>query len=190
MRTTIGGVPAVALSLLIGLALAGCGDGAGPAPAGDAPAPASAGADPGATLRTAALGFSSCMRERGYDVPDPVFDERGFPGFTEPELRGDQRYEADRAECRKPLDAAAVAAGAQTKDEMTAQLLAFARCMRERGVDMPDPPADGGIRMDGDLLSAPTWRPAAQSCREHLPAKYADLVDGLPAGPKGTGKTK
>ncbi|MEN3610888.1 hypothetical protein AAH979_15175 [Plantactinospora sp. ZYX-F-223] len=193
MRTRIGGVPAAALALLIGLALPGCGGGDGPDPGGGAgtgTSAASGGADPAGELRAAALQFSSCMRERGYDVPDPVFDERGFPGFAEPELRGDQRYEAARAECRVALDSAAVAAGAPTKDEMAEQLLAFARCMRERGVDMPDPPADGGLRLDGDLLSAPNWRPAAHACREHLPAKYADLVNGMPAGPKGTGQTK
>ncbi|GAB3965183.1 hypothetical protein V1634_00365 [Plantactinospora veratri] len=190
MRTRIGGVPVAALSLLIGLALAGCGgDGTDPG-AGTPTSAASGGADPAGELRAAGLHFSSCMRERGYDVPDPVFDERGFPGFAEPELRGDPRYEADRAECRVALDAAAVAAGAPTRDELAEQLLAFARCMRERGVEMPDPPAGGGLRLDGELLSAPNWRPAAQACREHLPAKYADLVDGLPPGPKSTGRTK
>ncbi|MBE1485718.1 hypothetical protein [Plantactinospora soyae] len=141
-------------------------------------------------LRAAALGFSSCMRERGYDVPDPTFDERGMPGFAEPGLRGDQRYEAARAECRVALDEAAVAAGAPTKEEMTERLLAFAGCMRDRGVEMPDPAPDGGLRLDGALLSAPTWKPAAQACKEHLPAKYANLADGLPAGPKRTGQPK
>ena len=184
--TSTGIVRAAALSLLAGLALAGCDGGTG-LTGGGAPAATTA-ADPVGELRTAALQFSSCLRERGYDVPDPTFDERGFPAFAEP-LRGDQAYEAARAECRVALDEAAVAAGAPTKEEMTEQLLGFARCMRERGVEMPDPAPEGGLRVDGALLSAPNWKPAAQACKEHLPAKYANLVDGLPDA-KATGNPK
>ena len=181
-----GGVRAAVAVLLLGaLAVAGCAGGE----AGGEPPAARAGADPAADLRGAALQFSSCMCERGYDIPDPTFDDRGFPAFAEPGLRGNPQYEQARAECRKALDTAALAAGAPTKEEMQEQLLGFARCMRERGVNMPDPPAEGGLRLDGQLLSSPAWRPAAEACKSHLPAKYASLADGLDGGkPNGAPK--
>jgi hypothetical protein len=181
MRSTNAVVRTGAALLLVLAALAGCGgaDDGGPEAGGASPSPAN-------DLRVAALHFSACMRGAGYDLPDPTFNDQGYPAFREPELRGNAEYERKRAECRVALDEAAVAAGAPSKEESTQQLLAFARCMRERGVNMPDPPADGGPRLDGSLLSSPAWRPAAEACREHLPAKYQSLVDGnIDGGKKG-----
>src|SRR5918999_561350 len=50
--------------------------------------------------------------------------------------------------------------------------LAFARCMREHGVDMPDPTFDGerGLRRigPGEGGSEREFREAEQACRKHL----------------------
>jgi hypothetical protein len=49
--------------------------------------------------------------------------------------------------------------------------LAFARCMREHGVDMPDPAADErGLRRigPGSGVSESEFREAEQACRKHL----------------------
>jgi hypothetical protein len=168
--------------LMAAVLLGGCGPANGKAGASGTPSP-SAGND----VRAAALAFSSCMREHGYQVPDPTFDEQGWPQFDEGDLRGSPEYESVRVQCRTALDAAAVAAGAPTKQEVQDQLLAFARCMRDQGVNMPDP-TDGGLRLDSQLLDSAPWHPAAQACKEHLPAKYKELAElNVTGGGKGGG---
>jgi hypothetical protein len=159
---------AAVLAAVAAAVLSGCGAKAG---SSAAPSPSVAG-----DVRSGALEFSSCMRGHGYDVPDPTFSDQGWPQFDEPELRGNLEYEKNRAQCRTHLDAAAVAAGAPGTQETQDQLLAFARCMRDQGVNMSDP-TDGALRLDGQLLESPSWQPAAQACEQHLPAKYKALAD-------------
>jgi hypothetical protein len=169
--------------VMVAALVSGCG------PAGKAGAAASGSPGPSGSgdVRAAALAFSSCMREHNYQVPDPTFNDQGWPQFDEGNLRGDPHYEAVRAQCRTALDAAAVAAGAPTKQETQDQLLAFARCMRDQGVNMPDP-VDGGLRLDSQLLDSPPWHPAAQACKEHLPGKYQELANlNVTGGGKGGG---
>jgi hypothetical protein len=57
--------------------------------------------------------------------------------------------------------------------------LDFARCMREHGVDVPDPqPGAGGVRgifMDGDRGNDPGFREAESECRKHLQGLVAQI---------------
>jgi hypothetical protein len=102
------------------------------------------------------LDYARCMREHGVDMPDP--DTSGGPGIVQfgasasasgsgagqpLELDMTKFQDADKA-CRDLLGDA----GPQTMDpkqqqEMQDQALAFAKCMREHGVDMPDPTFSG-----------------------------------------------
>jgi hypothetical protein len=48
--------------------------------------------------------------------------------------------------------------------------LKFAECMRENGIDMPDPePGGGGMVRLGDGVDPQKARAAMEQCREHLP---------------------
>lgn len=163
--------------LLLGT-LAGCdGDTTGntTANAGDGDTP---------DIRAAGLAFSQCMRERGYDIPDPTFDESGWPRFNEPpQDQRDAAYLDDRGECRKPLDEAARAAGVtDKKQEQQDNLLAYARCMRDNGVNVPDPNANGEWPVDKALIGTPAWEAAAEQCKQYLPPKM-----GVPNPTKGGG---
>jgi hypothetical protein len=169
-----------ALAVVVSAVLSGCGAKADGSPA------AAAGPSVAPDVRSGALEFSSCMREHGYDVPDPTFNDQGWPQFNEPDVRDNQQYKQARALCRTHLDAAAVAAGAPNTQETQDQLLAFARCVRERGVNMPDP-TDGTFQLDAQLLDSPSWQPAAKACEQHLPAKYKGLAN---ASNSGKGSTK
>jgi hypothetical protein len=132
-----------------------------------------------------AIGFSQCMRDRGHELPDPSFNEDGLPIFNEPERQNEENpaYESDRRECRTPLNDAMVAAGVPNQKGTPDQWLAFARCMRQNGVDMPDPTADNRFTIDGALYDSPAWEPAAQACGEQLPPGMRAILQK--PGPKG-----
>ena len=88
----------------------------------------------------AQLEFAQCMREHGVDFPDPVdgrFQYQGTPGDE------DELEEAQEA-CRDILEGAFPELDEEQQAEMQDALLAFARCMREHGVDFPDPQFEEG----------------------------------------------
>ena len=151
------------------LALAACG-GAG-----------AAGDDPAASrqqMRDAALKFAQCMREHGIDMPDPK--PGGGIQLTLP--RGKTPAEADAADkaCRKYLDKVKPP---QMSEEQQKQFrdaaLANARCMREHGIDMPDPTfgADGtasirigsGKGRTGLDPNSPRFEAAQKACAKYMP---------------------
>jgi uncharacterized protein YceK len=52
------------------------------------------------------------------------------------------------------------------------QMQKFAKCMRDNGVDMPDPGPDGGLGQGADSgidRNSPTFQKAAEACRQYLP---------------------
>jgi hypothetical protein len=139
---------AVALVALLGLtACGGQAEGSDVATAGDStaePEP-SATPDESADPDEAALEFAECMRENGVDMPDPEPGQNG--GF---QLFGGGTGDVDQATLERALEACRDLApqlegGAEIDPEMEEQMLALAECMREHGIDMPDPTTDGGL---------------------------------------------
>jgi hypothetical protein len=113
------------------LGLAACG---GDDAAGDSPS-----ASREQQMRDAGLEFAQCMREHGIDMPDPKPGSRGIQLSVKKGTSPDKVDAADKA-CRKYLEkfkppAMSEAQQKQFRDAALAQ----ARCMREHGVDMPDP---------------------------------------------------
>ena len=51
-------------------------------------------------------------------------------------------------------------------------MLKFAQCMREHGVDMPDPSPGGGVRMNGEGLSEDQMEAAQSACQ-----KWMDMAE-------------
>lgn len=90
--------------------------------------------------------FARCMREHGVDMPDPQPGGGGVvrvgPGPGEGlDPASEEFREADEA-CRPILEEAMgemPEPSPEEQAEMRDRMLAFARCMREHGVDMPDP---------------------------------------------------
>jgi hypothetical protein len=97
--------------------------------------------------KDAALDFAKCMREHGVDIPDPVNGRLELRS-----KRGDQRKleEAQKA-CRHILEDAMPPLSEEQQAEMREAALDFAKCMREHGVDMPDPTFQDG----GELMRMP-----------------------------------
>lgn len=73
--------------------------------------------------------------------------------------------------------------------EMQDQMLAFSQCMRDHGVDFPDPeiPADGGpIGMQFEVdPNDPTFQAAQEACQEIFGEGPGGFVIGGTGGPVG-----
>jgi hypothetical protein len=128
----------------------------------------------GASGEEARLEWAQCMREQGVDVGDP--DENGMFQIT-PETGGDPSqagFSKAREECGDPpgLDDLEPPSPAEAK-KMQESLLAFARCMRSEGIDIPDPTfsGNGGASValpDPDEVKTPEFRAAQEACSKHL----------------------
>jgi hypothetical protein len=101
-----------------------------------------------AEMQQAALDYAKCMREHGVDMPDPQFNSDGGGGGVAIQLGGpgaeidpDEMQAADEAckpimeEIRAQFDPP----DPEQLERMKQEALEFAQCMREHGVDMPDP---------------------------------------------------
>ena len=92
-----------------------------------------------------ALKFSKCMRDHGVDVPDPQRVGSGGIKVTGSNINpNDPKTKAAQSACQKYMQIG----GGETIDparraKLQEAALNFARCMREHGVDMPDPQLSG-----------------------------------------------
>jgi hypothetical protein len=135
----------------------------------------------------AMLDFAKCMREHGIDMPDPEFTGGGGgAGSARPgvaiRIGGDgmdpEKMEKANEACR-PLLADAGPMREMTpeeRQEMQDKAIEHSRCMREHGIDMPDPVFDssgggamvriseagkGGIDFDSE-----EFQEASEACGE------------------------
>lgn len=137
----------------------------------------------------AAVQYAQCLRDNGYQVPDPTFNEDGLPVYGEiPGLVKGPEFDQIRQSCGESLNAALVAAGVPNRKEVnTDELLGFARCMREHGIDVPDPTVGEPLAIPKSAFTAPAWAPAKQACESLLPEHWRNVLDP-PGGAPGGGK--
>jgi hypothetical protein len=125
--------------------------------------------------------FAQCMREHGVDMPDPDPNNGG----------GKVRIEAgagvDKEKMQQALDACRefMPNGGERRElspEDLEKLRQFAQCMREQGIDMPDPDPNGGggirIRKNGegrpDAAEMERVEKAMEACRHLNPKRDAN----------------
>jgi hypothetical protein len=141
----------------LALMLAACGSpGPGPTPPTNDP-------------QQRGLQFAKCMREHGIDMPDPNPDgNQGIPLGAGTDPRGEKFKSAQEA-CREYSPFSTNAPGASDPKFAEARLK-FAACMREHGVDWPDPrPSGSGPQMIGpELTDDPDFQPAMAACQKIL----------------------
>ncbi|WP_214412586.1 hypothetical protein [Sphaerisporangium fuscum] len=154
------------------LALGACGapagnDGVASAGGGTAK-PAASASGPGSTDRKeAGIKFAQCMREHGVDMKDP-----GSDGAIRIQGgKGDQQKIADAQQaCKHFMDAVVGDKAGKPDPKMQDQMLKFAQCMREHGIPMKDPAADGRVE-----INIPAGTPkekvdaANEACKEFAP---------------------
>ena len=136
------------------------------------------GGDRGSSRRDfqkAGVRFARCMRENGVDVPDPKAGEGGFVvGPRDEARRPSPSTERARRRCGKILESVRPP---ELSDEQEVDLreaaLKHSRCMREHGVDLPDPRFDrGGVSVrvpEGFDPTSPAVRNAERRCRRFQP---------------------
>ena len=155
---------AAALLATAALGLAACGDDP------EEPAGASSGGAPAADdaeTRQARVDFAQCMREHGIDFPDPSAD--GGPVKIQ-STGPPEKMEAAQEACKEFADKARPQLSEAQQAEFKEAALEHARCMRDHGIDFPDPQfsAEGGaqIRLERGKVDpdAPEFKAAQEEC--------------------------
>ncbi|MYW03626.1 hypothetical protein [Streptomyces sp. SID3343] len=88
--------------------------------------------------------YAGCMREHGIDMPDPQADGSMMAQALPAADAGAEMEKMQKAseDCTKWLPNGGVVSEKE-KAEQREKGLKFARCMREHGIDMPDPDPEG-----------------------------------------------
>jgi len=135
----------------------------------------------------AALKWARCMRKNGVDVPDPEVNGgritmRARGGAKTFALGPDsEKFRAAQKKCGTPFGNARPPQMSEAdRQEFEDALLAFAKCMREHGVDMPDPKFQqgGGVfQMGGPGINADSshFQEAQKAC-EPIMQKIRDKI--------------
>jgi hypothetical protein len=126
-----------------------------------------------AEFREAALKFAKCMREHGVDMPDPQPGEGGRITLGGPGTGPQDQAKMETAQkaCQKFLEKVQPPEMSEEQQKFKEQALKFARCMREHGIDMPDPQFQGGGRMtqrmeEGIDPRSQRFRDAQEACSD------------------------
>jgi hypothetical protein len=216
LHPTLAAVPRALALLALALTFAACG--AGPATSDDGvvslatPTPVPTGsAAPAASVdpEVAMAAFTKCMKEHGVDVfvssaglgdggggtvgSGPATTQHtanGDPQAGSTELDPKAMQEADEA-CRSLLPSGMLGDPSATMDPAVAdQMLAFAKCMRDHGIDFPDPKFEGGgvsisLGENGPGAIDPSsdeFTSAEEACGSELPGGGPGFVS-VPATP-------
>ena len=196
----------IALVAVLALVAAGCGGGS------DADGVASLesdtevlAADPNAATEVvttevddeeAMLAFTQCLRDQGLDIADPEVDDEGNLRLARPGQDADfdrEAFQAAREACAQFLEGVSFGFREFDRTEIEDTLVEFAACMRDNGVDMPDPDfsatpgaGGGGGRPFGDIdPTDPAFEAASEVCQEILSNAFGE--DGPGRGPGGGG---
>lgn len=176
-----------ALFATLALALTACGsDGKGGVATLEGDAAARASASPSVTDEEALQAFAECMRDNGVeDFEDPQLDDQGRIMFGAGSAAGDGQPPSDEDRdvmmaameaCRDLLPQGTgdgpPAMSAEDQAAFQDAMLEYAQCMRDEGIDMPDPDfsAGGGFigAAEGIDPGDPDYQAADEVCRSIL----------------------
>lgn len=169
---------ALAVVPILALGLTACGGG-GKDPVAKAAASKSSDLD-------AMRKFAQCMRQNGVDMPDPTGDggRVQMKMSAKPGADSEAKMKAAEAKCRhfQPNGGKPV----KLKPEDLAKMRAMAKCMREHGVDMPDPDENGRVTITrrkgtgGPDMNpdSPTFKAADKACRKYAPGRIGQQSGG------------
>jgi hypothetical protein len=166
-RTAVSIFTGVALALLA----AACGgnpSSTGPGGASNAGGPASAQA-PGSQM----LAFARCMRSNGVpSFPDPN-SSGALPKESSQQLGvSSSKFQSTQATCRHLLPNGGNGPDQAQLEQVRAQALKFAQCMRNHHVALPDPDSSGRIPDPASVginQGSPQFEAANQACGKYRP---------------------
>jgi formate-dependent nitrite reductase cytochrome c552 subunit len=150
------------------VSLSACGNKAddnGVATAGNGTATAAPSASASLDARDAQLRYAQCMRENGVNVADP---DPGQPVRITGNGMDMTKLEAAQRKCQSILQAGGVN---PTQNDAQAQdaMVKFAQCMREHGINVPDPKPGEGLKLQNPGGSEAQAQAAQQACQQFLP---------------------
>ena len=133
------------------------------------------------TFEEGVLDFAQCMREEGINFPDPTFDIDGNPEFDNLEIENEEEFETAFENCEDILRNA-LPEQFDLDPEVEAALvdasLEFSQCMREQGIDFPDPkPGEFGFFAfrDADIdFGSEAVQDAFEICQPENPLENLD----------------
>jgi hypothetical protein len=179
-RTRMGLVVGLGLLLALPLAVAACGGGGGKsngvASLGDGE-PTATTSPGGGDPTQAALAYARCMRQHGVNVPDPKVDANGRIAQQMPPGVGpdDPKVKAAQQACKQYAPNGGEPEKVDPQQQQ--QMLAFARCMRQHGINIADPKPGEGINADGAAgvnPNSPEFKAADQACQQYVPPKRGE----------------
>jgi hypothetical protein len=176
-RIRIGLVPGLLLALALAVAACGGGDKrGGVASLGDGKATSTTSAGGSQDEQQADLAYARCMRQHGINMPDPKVEAGGRTEWQLPSgvRKDDPKFKAARQACRQYRENGGEAQ--RPNPQQLQEMLAFVRCMRRHGINMPDPTPDGGFPDRGRGISPrdrddPKFKAAERACPGFRP-KY------------------
>jgi hypothetical protein len=137
--------------------------------------------------------FAACMRKNGVDMPDPEIDANGGIkvqiGGPEGKRMDPKKVEAAQKKCKEFAPFGGKPPKLDPKQIEAMQKMA--QCMREHGVDVPDPGDDGLVEIHKEVKSGkgsnavgidpedPKVQAAIKACQKYLPDRL-DLDGGTP----------
>lgn len=137
----------------------------------------------------AQLAFARCLREEGIEVRDPRPGERGLDFAQAPPGLDEATTDRVREDCKAKLGSELGPLQDLEDPQSQDRLFAYAQCMRQGGVDMPDPdfsnPRGGPglfMRQNADW-DDPDFVEADDGCR-------ADVFGHRDGGPAGDQKAE
>jgi hypothetical protein len=154
----------VELPAAVVLAVSACASGSDAATNPDAAAGPDAAADSTEAADVALLEFAQCMRDEGIDMPDP--GPEGLASLRAEIDEGSPAFSAALDACAELLEGYYQEAhGADHDDEERREELQLERvqCMRDEGIDMPDP-GPGQHGFEGLDPNDPVVRAALEEC--------------------------
>ena len=162
--------------------------------------PTAAGASGGKTSTTKAdqpasedeiLKYFACLRKNGVDIQDPKFDANGNVDFSGSQGGGARSVDRDAMDKAQktcgPFPNMGGGFSNRNSKENQDNMLALAKCMRQNGIDMPDPDfSSSGSGEGGPFANSkidrndPKVQAALTKCRDKL---------NLPAPGQGQGQS-
>jgi hypothetical protein len=154
----------VALTLaLCVFGLVACGGGGSSSGGGESASSAGGGSE-----EEKALEFTECVRAHGVEMEDPKPGQKNI----EPPDSGDPATKKALAACNGKLGSAGQELSSEEGEQFKEGWLAFAKCVREHGVDMGDPEflGPGKVHLDnkGFDPNSPAFVAAREACEDTL----------------------
>lgn len=121
------------------------------------------------------LDFYQCLRDEGLDVEDPEPSSQSGDGKTQRRILDLGELDPDDPKVKAAMETCEESVGPLDQgfdpDKMadTESLVKFTECMRENGIDMPDPAPDGSLTVpEGTDIESEEFQAASEECREFL----------------------